>query len=59
MHLDEESDMTLFALPAILNNTYCVNKYVAPCSIAIPNSFAHNDVILHASFITDERKSAI
>ena len=59
MHFDDESDITLFALPAILNNTYCVNKVVAPCSIDIPNSFPHNEVILHASFITDERKSAI
>ena len=53
MHLNDESYMTLFALPAILNNIYCANKYVAPCFIAILNSFAHNDIILHASFIKD------
>ena len=57
MHLKDESDITLLALPAILNKQLCVNNWVIPGSINKPKSLAHKDVILHASFMTDERKS--
>ena len=57
IHFAADSDMTWLALPAILNKQFWVNNWTIPCSMANPNSLAHNDVILHASFITTERKS--
>ena len=59
MHFEEESDITLFELPAILNKTLLDKKYKAACSIKIPKVLAHKEVILHASFIKEDLKSAI
>ena len=59
IHFEEESDITRLELPAILNKTLFDNKYKAPCSIKFPRILAHNEVILHASFINEDLKSAI
>ena len=59
MHFEDESDITLLELPAILNKTLLDKKYRAACSINVPKVLAHNDVILHASFIKEDLKSAI
>ena len=56
IHFEEESDITLLELPAILNKTLFDKKYKAACSIKISDVCEHNEVILHAYFIKDELK---
>ena len=47
IHFEEESDITLLELPAILNKTLFDKKYKAACSTKIPKVLEQKEVILH------------